>query len=266
VAFSIATINVNGIRAAVRRGMLGWLEANQPDLIAIQEVRAPSGMIESLLGDGWHVAHDESSVKGRAGVAIASRTPLVSSAAAVGDDRFLGSGRWIEAAIDTPDGRGLTAVSTYVHTGQADDPARMEEKHAFLSAGVQRLADLAATGRHVLAMGDLNVAHRQVDIKNWKGNVGKAGYLPEEQAHLDRLFDGHGFTDLGRHFGGDGPGPYTWWSWRGKAYDNDAGWRIDYQISSPDLTALAKDAVVHRAPTYAERWSDHAPLVVTFDL
>lgn len=266
MALSVATVNVNGLRAAVRRGMTAWMEAERPDIVALQEVRAPDDLIGPLLGNGWSHVTAASEAKGRAGVAIAARTTVTDTSTAIADGRFAGSGRWIEGTVDTADGRGLCVASAYVHTGQADDPARMDEKLAFLDAAIDRVDAVAATGRHVLLTGDLNVAHDERDIKNWKGNRGKAGFLPEEQARLDRLRDDLGWVDLGRRFGGEGAGPYTWWSWRGKAFDNDAGWRIDYLIASPDLAALAKDVVVHRAPTYAERWSDHAPVVARFDL
>lgn len=266
MSLSVATINVNGLRAAVRRGMDAWVAQAKPDVMALQEVRAPDDVVAPLLGDGWSHVGASSALKGRAGVAVAARTEVTDTSAAIGDGRFAGTGRWVEGTVDTADGRGLCVASAYVHTGQADDPGRMEEKLAFLDAIVRRVDEVAATGRHVLLTGDLNVAHDERDIKNWKGNRGKAGFLPEEQERLDRLRDEVGFVDLGRRFGGDGSGPYTWWSWRGKAFDNDAGWRIDYLIASPELAALAKDVVVHRAPTYAERWSDHAPVVATFDL
>ena len=117
-----------------------------------------------------------------------------------------------------------------------------------------------------MVAGDVNIAHRDVDIKNWKGNLKAAGFLPEERAYLDRWFDDLGWRDLGREHGGEGPGPYTWWSWRGKAFDNDAGWRIDYQIATPALADAAVSVVVERADSYDQRWSDHAPLVVEYDL
>jgi exodeoxyribonuclease-3 len=117
----------------------------------------------------------------------------------------------------------------------------------------------------VLLCGDLNIAHREEDLKAWRANRKKSGFLPGERAWLDRLFAA-GWVDVGRRFGGDGPGPYSWWSWRGKAFDNDAGWRIDYQIASPGLATTARSCVVDRAPTYAERWSDHAPVVATYEI
>ncbi|CAB4725812.1 unannotated protein [freshwater metagenome] len=110
------------------------------------------------------------------------------------------------------------------------------------------------------------MAHHEVDIKNWRGNIGRAGFHPDERAYLDELIDQLGWVDLGRSLAGEGPGPYTWWSYRGQAFDNDAGWRIDYQIATPELADLARSATVHRSPSYGERWSDHAPLSVEFDL
>jgi exodeoxyribonuclease-3 len=270
---TVASINVNGLRAAVTNGMGGWVTQRRPDIVTMQEVRAPDELVTPLVrqvaGAKWQVAHHQSRTKGRAGVAVASRRAITDARLGIADPcgdpcRFDASGRWVEADVTTPAGHLLTVVSTYVHTGDADDLERMTEKLAFLDAITHRLEHLRADGRYVLLTGDLNVGHREVDIKNWKGNRGKAGFLPEERARFDRWFDELGWVDVGRALGGDGPGPYTWWSWRGKAFDVDSGWRIDYQIASPELAATAVSAIVDRAPTYAERWSDHAPVVVTY--
>jgi exodeoxyribonuclease-3 len=117
-----------------------------------------------------------------------------------------------------------------------------------------------------LACGDFNVGHRELDIKNWKGNLTKAGFLPEERAYFDKWFDKVGVVDLGRKHAGEVEGPYTWWSWRGQAFDNNAGWRIDYHIASPELAKTSTAAFVDRAPSYDTRWSDHAPVVATYDI
>jgi exodeoxyribonuclease III len=265
----VVTANVNGIRAAERRGGLPWLEQADPHVICLQEVRATGDQLrEVLAGSGladYHVAHAEAPDKGRAGVAVLSRMAPSAVRDVTGVPGMDGLGRWIEAELPTDVGT-VTVVSAYVHTGEADT-AKQDDKYAFLEAMDARLATLrrSASRRkaHVLVCGDLNVAHREVDIKNWKGNIGKAGFLEEERAYFDRWFDGP-WVDLGRHLGGDGPGPYTWWSWRGQAFDNDAGWRIDYQVASPALAGRATRAEVGRARSYAERWSDHAPLVVDF--
>lgn len=262
----LTTINVNGIRAAHRKGFDAWLDQHRPDLVTVQEVRAPEGTLAALVGEGWHVVDDESDTAGRAGVAVLSRVPFTASRAGLADPAAGSAGRWIEADVATVDGRGLTVVSSYCHTGEADDDARMTEKHAYLTGAVDRLAALAAEGRHVVWTGDLNVARTEWDIKNWKGNRGKAGFLPEERAHLDRLTDDLGWHDVVRGLAGDGPGPYTWWSYRGRAYDNDAGWRIDHQFATPDLAAEASDLVIDRSMAYAERWSDHAAVTIRYPI
>ncbi|HYN65695.1 MAG TPA: exodeoxyribonuclease III [Ornithinibacter sp.] len=266
----LVSANVNGIRAAVRRGGVGWLEAAGPDVVTLQEVRADDDQLTAALAgtqfEGWHVAHARCSAPGRAGVAVLSRAPFSQVRTDVGEE-FGGSGRWVEAdvVLGGGDGAVVTVASAYVHTGEAGTP-RQEEKLRFLAAVGQRLGQWAADGRYAVLTGDLNVAHRAEDIKNWKGNRGKSGFLPEEQAQIDGWIGTHGFVDVHRHLHGPGPGPYTWWSWRGKAFDNDSGWRIDYQLASAPLAALAVCAEVGRAAAYDQRWSDHAPVSVTYDL
>ncbi len=269
---TVATVNVNGVRAAVRRGMRPWLAERAPDVLCLQEVRATDADLAAALGDGWFLVHEEASARGRAGVAVATRTPPVDVRAGLaplptdrpGDAGFDGAGRWVEADLPADD-RLLTVVSAYVHTGEAGT-VRQLEKEAFLEAAAVRLDALAADGRHVLLTGDLNVAHREADLKNWKGNLKKAGFLPQERAWFDRLLGDGAWVDVVRALAGMGPGPYSWWSWRGKAFDLDSGWRIDYQIASAGLAEHAVKAETDRAGSYAERWSDHAPVVVRYDV
>jgi exodeoxyribonuclease-3 len=265
---TIATANVNGIRAADRRGVRAWLAGRRPDVLCLQEVRADDDALCGVVGPGWHGVHEESTVKGHAGVAVLSR--VAPTAVRPGLGEFAGTGRWVEAdyAVDAGHDGGvdtLTVVSVYVHKGEAGAP-KQADKHRFLDLVRERLGKLAADGRHVVACGDFNIAHREVDLKNWKGNLRHAGFLPEERAWFDGLLREDGFVDVHRRLAGDGPGPYTWWSWRGKAFDLDSGWRIDYQLATPGFAALALTADVGRAPTYAERWSDHAPVVVEYDV
>ncbi|WP_127792857.1 exodeoxyribonuclease III [Agromyces sp. LHK192] len=269
----IATANVNGIRAAYRRGMGAWLDARDIDILALQEVRASTDDLTGLLGDGWDVLHDPASAKGRAGVAIASRNAAHIHRVEFGTTDFDTAGRWLEADYEVG-GRIVTVVSAYVHTGEADTPKQVE-KFRFLDAMEARLPKLAEHSEYAVVMGDLNVGHRTLDIKNWKGNLKKAGFLPEERAYFDRFVgaegeDGYndgaglGYVDVGRKTAGEVAGPYTWWSWRGKAFDNDAGWRIDYQLATKALADTVVNAVVDRADAYDERWSDHSPLVVDY--
>jgi exodeoxyribonuclease-3 len=266
---TVATANVNGIRAAVRRGMDSWIAHRTPDVLLLQEVRAPDALLREHFA-GWHVAHAECATKGRSGVAVVSRLPIAAVRTGLaldgGDEPVVDSGRWVEADLTTADGGMLTAVSAYLHSGStnAGQEHTMTAKYAHLDLVTTRLAELASSGPALVA-GDLNIAHREVDIANWKGNLKSAGFLPAERAYLDRWFDA-GWTDLGRAHGGDGPGPYTWWTWRGQAFDNDKGWRIDYQLANPGLAERAVKVEVDRAPSYDERWSDHAPLVATYDV
>ncbi|WP_420112506.1 exodeoxyribonuclease III [Pseudactinotalea sp.] len=252
----VATANVNGIRAAFRRGMGAWLAQARPDVLLLQEVRAPAQILLDHLGPEWHVVHHEAPAAGRAGVAIASRVPFQAVRLGLVGETADSVGRWVEADLIEPGGEPLTVISTYVHTATAQTPS-MDVKLAFLDRATDRLGELRH--RRVVVGGDLNVAHDQRDIKNWKGNRGKSGFLPQEQAYLSRWRD-QGWVDAGRTHAGDVDGPYTWWSWRGRAYDNDAGWRIDYLWCSPALAGAVTEVTVDRAPSYDERWSDHAPV------
>jgi exodeoxyribonuclease-3 len=267
-AVVVASVNVNGLRAAARNGMATWVAHRQPQVITMQEVRAPDALVVDLvaevMGDGWHVVHAESSQKGRAGVAIASRFPILEWRTFDDEPCFRALGRWIEADIECSDGAPMTVVSVYVHTGDETSPERMTEKLAFLEAMTNRMEALRTRGVDVLITGDLNVAHREVDLKNWKGNLTSAGFLPEERAFFDRWFVDLGWVDVTRNLSGDQPGPYTWWSFRGRAFDNDAGWRIDYHLATPALAERALFVAVDRAATYDARWSDHAPVVVGY--
>ena len=271
----IATINVNGIRAAFRKGMGAWLDSRDVDILAMQEVRASTEDLQGLLGDDWDIVHDPASAKGRAGVAIASRHRAAIHRVELGATDFDSAGRWLEADYEVA-GKVVTVVSTYVHSGEADTEKQVA-KYTFLDAMEARLPELRKHSEFAVVLGDLNVGHRTLDIRNWKGNVKRAGFLPEERAYFDRIVGaeddpryndgaGLGWVDVGRKAAGEIDGPYTWWSWRGKAFDNDSGWRIDYQLATPALAARVKHYAVDRAAAYDERWSDHTPVVVDYAL
>ncbi len=266
----IASVNVNGLRAAYKKGMAEWLAPREVDILCLQEVRAPDAIVRELLGEGWHILHAEAEAKGRAGVAIASRTEPVATRSGIGEDYFATSGRWVEADYIVRDAAGqasqLTVASAYVHSGEAGTP-KQDDKFRFLDVMSTRLPELAKHSDHALVVGDLNVGHTELDIKNWKGNVKRAGFLPEERAYFDRFFGEEiGWKDVHRGLAGNVDGPYTWWSQRGQAFDNDTGWRIDYHMATPALAAAAVSAVVDRAPSWDTRFSDHAPLVVDYRL
>ncbi|MCU4671370.1 exodeoxyribonuclease III [Microbacterium fluvii] len=274
----IASVNVNGIRAAARKGMIDWLETAGVDIMALQEVRATEAELRAAL-PGWQIVNDEALAKGRAGVAVASRLPSVEVRKVLGPEPLDSAGRWIEADFDI-DGERVVIVSAYVHTGEADTP-KQDAKWAFLDAMEKRMPQLQASAALSLIMGDLNVGHRELDIRNWKGNVKKSGFLPRERAYFDRFLGaagepvsgvdgstgtGLGWVDVGRRFAGEVNGPYTWWSNRGKAFDNDTGWRIDYHLATPELARRVVDYRVVRAPSWDTRWSDHAPVVADYTL
>ncbi|MEU6646248.1 exodeoxyribonuclease III [Saccharomonospora sp. NPDC046836] len=262
---TVSTVNVNGLRAAAKKGFTEWFAATGADVVACQEVRAeasslPAGLREP---DGWHSAHAACSVKGRNGVSVYSCVEPEAVRIGFGEAEFEDSGRYLETHLP-----GLVVASLYLPSGDVGTE-RQEEKERFMAAFLPYLGELRgkaeAEGREVLVVGDWNIAHAEIDLKNWKGNRTNSGFLPEERAWLDRVFGELGYVDLQRKLDPAGPGPYTWWSYRGKAFDNDAGWRIDYLAATPGLAQACTSVVVERAATYAERWSDHAPVTATFD-
>ena len=263
----VSTINVNGIRAAVKQrsaenlGMLPWLAASTADVVCLQETRADDEQLTQALApalaDGWHLASAEPHLKGRSGVAVLSRHPIA-AARLMESEEFGTHGRYLE--VDT---KGATVASLYVQTGEADTPWQLE-KERFMAQLAARMAALLEAERDTVVCGDWNIARDERDIKNWKGNVKKSGFLPSERQWLAELL-ATGWVDVVRELHSSAVGgPYAWWSWRGRAFDNDAGWRIDYQLASPGLARRVVAARVERAETYALRWSDHAPVTVEY--
>ncbi|GAY18890.1 exodeoxyribonuclease III [Mycobacterium sp. shizuoka-1] len=264
----VTTINVNGVRAAVRRrseenlGLLDWLSRTAADVVCLQETRSDDEQIAEALApalvSGWHLASASPHLKGRSGVAILSRTPFAAVRIGLTATEFESHGRYLEVDL----AGGQTVGSVYVHTGEADTDRQLE-KERFTAALAKRMAELTADGRDAVICGDWNIAHTTNDIKAWKANVKKAGFLPSERQWLTDLLES-GWVDVMRRLHPDVAGPYSWWSWRGKAFDNDAGWRIDYHLASESLAARAVAARVERPAAYALRWSDHAPVTVEF--
>lgn len=263
----ITTVNVNGVRAAVGKGLLGWLENTEADVVCLQETRASDEQLRAALvpatdGD-WHLASAEPSAKGRNGVAVLSRKPADAVRIGHGDEEFLAAGRYIEADFDD-----LTVASLYLPSGEAQTP-RQEEKERFMESFGKYLGETAdaavAADRDVVVCGDWNIAHTELDLKNWKANKKSSGFLPHEREWMGNLIgEDAQWVDVVRELHPDVAGPYSWWSYRGKAFDNDSGWRIDYQIATRTLAERAKQAVVERAETYDTRWSDHAPVTVQY--
>ena len=285
MTITITTSNVNGLRAAYRKGIAEWAAANQPDVWCMQEVRAPQEAIDPIYQDIANqyapsaptsergqitTMSDVCRVHGRAGVGLLSRLPVVSRRYGLpGLKEDVDSGRWIEADVTTPHGYDLTVACVYVHAGNTDDPLKMRQKYHFLDAMLVRLGQLrdeAAGGRQTVLCGDFNIAHTPRDIKNAKANETHAGFLPKERAYVDQWLGTYEFVDVVRELAGDIQGPYTWWSQRGRAFDNNVGWRLDYQFATPEFAQTAKAFVIGKAPSYESRWSDHAPLTITYDV
>lgn len=260
---TVSTVNVNGLRAAAKKGFVEWLGGTEADVICMQETRAEPEQLpaEVRAPEGWHANLAASSAKGRAGVAIYSRAEPQAVRIGFGSSEFDDSGRYLEADFES-----LTVASLYLPSGEVGTE-RQDEKERFMKEFGEYLAGLreraAAVGREVLVCGDWNIAHQEIDLKNWKANRKNAGFLPEERSWLSDVLAG-GYTDVVRALHPEGPGPYSWWSYRGKAFDNDSGWRIDLLVATAGIASDAVDAQVERAPSYDKRWSDHAPVTAQF--
>ncbi|MEU6507214.1 exodeoxyribonuclease III [Streptomyces sp. NPDC046942] len=265
---TVTSVNVNGLRAAAKKGFVEWLARTDADVVCLQEVRAEPHQLpdEVREPDGWHVVHAPAAAKGRAGVSLYTRREPDRVRVGFGSAEFDGSGRYVEA--DLP---GVTVASLYLPSGEVGTE-RQDEKIRFMDAFLGHLKELraraAADGREVVVCGDWNIAHQQADLKNWRGNTKNSGFLPEEREWLGRVFAAEegGYVDVVRALHPEAEGPYTWWSYRGRAFDNDSGWRIDYHVATPGLAGKAVKGFVERAATHAERWSDHAPVTVVYDL
>ncbi|KOV80438.1 exodeoxyribonuclease III [Nocardia sp. NRRL S-836] len=264
VVLTVSTVNVNGLRAAAKKGYLAWLEASAADVVCLQEVRAePTDLAPELHSPpGWHAVYAPSSLKGRAGVGVLSRVEPSSVRIGFGASEFESSGRYVE--IELP---GVVVASLYLPSGDVGTE-RQAEKDRFMAAFLPYLVSLrekaAVSGREVVVCGDWNIAHQQADLKNWRTNQKESGFLPYEREWMTSVF-ASGYNDVVRALHPDVTGPYSWWSYRGKAFDNDSGWRIDYVVTTDRIAQTATSAVVERATSYQERWSDHAPVTVTFD-
>ncbi|MGW1015956.1 exodeoxyribonuclease III [Streptomyces niveus] len=263
---TVTSVNVNGLRAAAKKGFVEWLAGTGADVVCLQEVRAEEGQLTEAVREpeGWHTVFAPAAAKGRAGVALYSRREPERVRIGFGSAEFDTSGRYVE--IDLP---GVTVASLYLPSGDVGTE-RQDEKVRFMDEFLVHLGGLrdraAADGRQVLVCGDWNIAHQEADLKNWKANRKESGFLPEERAWLTRVFDEAAYVDVVRALHPDQTGPYTWWSYRGRAFDNDTGWRIDYHVATAGLAECAVKAWVERAATHEERWSDHAPVSVAYEL
>jgi exodeoxyribonuclease-3 len=252
----ILTLNVNGIRSAARKGVVPWLVKQAPDVVCLQEMKAQAADIDPAehVPPGYHLHHALAEKKGYSGVAIMSRTKPDEVGTGFRNAEFDAEGRYVEARFGK-----LWIVSLYLPSGSSG-AHRQESKFRFLDAFSGHLKKLRKRGDEVVLCGDWNIAHREIDLRNWKSNQKNSGFLPEERAWLSSVFDEHGFVDVFRRLNQE-PDQYTWWSNRGQAWAKNVGWRIDYQIATPGIAARAVRQSIYKA----ERFSDHAPLVIDYD-
>ena len=253
----IITLNLNGLRSAARKGLLPWLAAQQADVIALQETRLQLAQREKedFALAGYHSYFLDAQAKGYSGVALYVARPADRTLAGIGRAEFDDEGRWLQADFDD-----LSVVSLYLPSGSSSEH-RQAFKYLTLDWLAEKFEALRQDGRRYIVCGDYNIAHRPIDLKNWRSNQKNSGFLPDERAWMEHLLSERGWVDTHRQLKPE-IAEYTWWSNRGNAYANDVGWRIDYQIASPNLSGAARVARVHRE----DRFSDHAPLIVDYDL
>jgi exodeoxyribonuclease III len=252
----VVTLNVNGIRSAARKGLYPWLAAQKADVICLQEVKAQDSDLEgapfAMKGYERHLHCAQK--KGYAGVALYSRRRPQGVVVGFGVKEFDAEGRFLEANYGK-----LSVISLYLPSGSAG-PHRQASKFRFLDKFFHHLKKLKDCGREVILCGDWNIAHKEIDLKNWRGNRKNSGFLPEERDWLTRVFEEVGFVDVFRRLN-QKPEQYTWWSNRGQAWAKNVGWRIDYQIATPGVAQKAQREAIY----LKKRFSDHAPLRIDYD-
>ena len=251
----IITVNLNGIRSAAGKGFYEWLGRQDADTVCLQELKAQAADMtgEMLAPHGYHGYFHYAEKKGYSGVGIYCREQPQQVISGLGIAEFDAEGRYICA-----DFAGFSVVSVYLPSGSSGEE-RQAVKFRFMEAFMPHLKELRDSGREVVICGDWNIAHREIDLKNWRGNKKNSGFLPEERAWLTELFDEVGFADVFRRVHPELEA-YTWWSNRGQAWAKNVGWRIDYQIATPGIAALAESASIYKE----QRFSDHAPLIIDY--
>lgn len=253
----VISANLNGVRAANRKGFFDWMAQQNADFVCVQELKAQAADMTDPMSNplNYHGYFHYAEKKGYSGVGVYARHKPDRVIEGLGIARIDAEGRYIELVYDE-----LSVISVYLPSGSSGDH-RQSEKYHFMECFFAHLADLAKAGRQVILCGDWNIAHKEIDIKNWKGNLKNSGFLPEERAWLTKVFDELGWVDVYRGLYPDATGEaYTWWSNRGQARANNVGWRIDYQIATPDIAQAATQAFI-----YKENWfSDHAPLIIDY--
>jgi len=252
----IIALNVNGIRSAARKGLFQWLSTQQADFVCLQEIRAQPDQLQDPLFQpaGYHCFYAPALKKGYSGVGLYSRLPPDRVITDLGWSDFQAEGRYLEVQIGN-----LSVVSLYLPSGSSG-PERQSVKYAVMDRLTPFFDALRQNGRDYIFCGDWNIAHKPIDLRNWRSNQKNSGFLPRERAWLDHLFEAQAWVDAFRVVNKAGE-EYTWWSNRGQAWANNVGWRIDYHIVSPSLEPVIRQAAIYKA----ERFSDHAPLTLDYD-
>lgn len=251
------TLNANGIRAAARKGFFEWLPTQDADVICIQETKAQEHQLtdEIFCPKGYHCYYFDAQKKGYSGVALYSKQKPDNVSTGLGWAPADNEGRYIQADFGE-----LSVASLYLPSGTSGDE-RQAFKYQFLDFYLPVLKEQLATNRQWVITGDWNIAHKNIDLKNWKPNQKNSGFLPQERAWLDTLFDEVGYVDAFREVNQEAE-QYTWWSNRGQSWAKNVGWRIDYQIISPNLRDKVESVSIYKD----ERFSDHAPLIIDYRL
>ncbi len=259
MGFRLVTLNLNGIRSAANKGFMAWAESAGADCMGVQEVKAQAadvaGRFERVAGMDGHFHYAQK--KGYSGVGLYTRKEPTAVLTGFDGGEFDGEGRYVEARYDTPQ-RRFSVISCYFPSGSSGED-RQAAKYRFLACLYPHLLALKAE-REFILVGDINIAHHPIDLKNWRSNQKNSGFLPEERAWLTRLLEEAGLVDVFRRLNTQAD-QYTWWSNRGQAWAKNVGWRLDYHLATPGLAALARKESIF----LAQRFSDHAPLTIDYD-
>ena len=254
----IISANLNGIRSAAKKGFFEWMAQQAPHVVCVQELKAQAADMtpEFLAPHGYHGHFHYAEKKGYSGVGIYSKFEPDAIQVGFGCHEFDAEGRYVQCDFGK-----LSVISLYCPSGSSSDE-RQQAKFRFMEVFLPHLAKLRESGQEIVICGDWNIAHKEIDLKNWKSNQKNSGFLPEERAWLTRVFDEIGWHDVYRRLHPDATGDaYTWWSNRGQAWAKNVGWRIDYHIATGGLADMAKAAAIYKE----QRFSDHAPLTVEYD-
>ncbi|MEI7531252.1 MAG: exodeoxyribonuclease III [Betaproteobacteria bacterium] len=254
----VISVNLNGIRAAAKKGLFLWLQKTAPDLVCLQEIKAQEAdLSEDFLNPSPLKGYFHYAVKkGYSGTGVYSKHTPDEIQTGFGVPEFDDEGRYTALRFGK-----LWVISAYFPSGSSSEE-RQEAKFRFLDAFLPYLAKLKSSQYEILLCGDINIAHQEIDLKNWKGNLKNSGFLPAERSWLTQLFSELGYCDVYRRLHPEATdNSYTWWSQRGQAYNNNVGWRIDYQIATPEIAKLARSFEIYKL----ERFSDHAPLIVDYE-